>query len=154
MKIPNIFYFIVFCLLLFSTHNVVAQNIVKGKVVDSETMDPIIGATIVADKEATIGTTTNNQGCFEISTSSKELRISFIGYSDEMIYVKSGQDQLIVKLRPHSLTLSDVVVVGQYAVDRKTPIAASTIWASEISSRIGNQEFVDVFKCQIRKQIF
>lgn len=123
-----------------------AQNIIRGKVVDSETLDPVVGATIMTVQDASNGTTTNTQGYFEIATSSKELRISFIGYSDETVYVKNSQDQLIVKLHPQSLTLSDVVVVGQYAVDRKTPIASSTIWASEISSRIGNQEFVDVFK--------
>lgn len=123
-----------------------AQNIIKGKVVDGETLDPIIGATIVTDKDATIGTTTNNEGYFEIKASANELHISFIGYNNETIYIKNAQEQIVVKLQPKSLTLSDVVVVGQYAVDRQTPIASSTIWASEISSKLGNQEFVEIFK--------
>ena len=123
-----------------------AQNIIKGKVVDGETLDPIIGATIVTDRDATIGTTTNNEGYFEIKASANELYISFIGYNNETVYIKNAQEQIVVKLQPKSLTLSDVVVVGQYAVDRQTPIASSTIWASEISSKLGNQEFVEIFK--------
>ena len=146
MKKLRIYRILLTFLTILMVGSAYAQNTIKGKVVDSETLDPIIGATIITSKDATIGTTTNNQGYFEIVTSANELHISYIGYKDETVYVKNAQDQIVVKLQPKSLTLSDVVVVGQYAVDRQTPIASSTIWASEISSKLGNQEFVEIFK--------
>ena len=44
-----------------------AQNIIRGKVVDSETLDPVVGATIMTAQDASNGTTTNTQGYFEIA---------------------------------------------------------------------------------------
>ena len=140
-------FILILTLLILSTNSTFAQNYIKGKVIDSETQDPIIGATILTDMDATISTTTNNEGYFEIKASANEqLHISFIGYNNETVYIKNAQEKIVVKLQPKSLTLSDVVVVGQYAVDRQTPIASSTIWASEISSKLGNQEFVEILK--------
>ena len=92
MKKPYIFYIALsLCFILFCNNNAYAQNTISGKVVDIETLDPVVGATIVVDNDTLNGTTTNNQGYFEITTSANRLYISFIGYNNETISVNDTQ---------------------------------------------------------------
>ena len=136
---------IIFIVLTYT--NVYAQNTISGKVIDAETLEPISGASITDMSDATIGAVSSAGGKFSLLVNGSEIYISYVGYRSETIPVKSkDQNDIVVKMQPQSLQMSDLVIVGSYAVDRRTPIASSTIWASEISSKLGSQEFVEIFK--------
>ena len=77
-----------FSLFFFAFTVFANAQIVKGKIVDSNTGEPLPLVNIVYDVEGRMGTTTNFEGIFEIPSYSdivNEIQISFIGY--EMLII-------------------------------------------------------------------
>ncbi|HBI39692.1 MAG TPA: TonB-dependent receptor, partial [Tenacibaculum sp.] len=134
--------------LFFVTATILGQTKITGKVVD-EMGDPLPGANIVV-KGTTSGAATDFDGKFilNVESSSGVVLVSFVGYeSKEVSYTSSdlGTIQLI-----SSNLLTEVVVVGTGIVDlvkdRQTPIAVSTIKATEIQEKSGNLEFPEIMR--------
>ncbi len=99
-----------------------AQGIVRG-LVNDETGEPIIGATIRVVGTSD-GTVTDLNGRFEVKAKpTAQLSVSYIGYITENINV-GGRKDLVVTLKTDSKTLSDVVVVG-YGTMKKSDISGS-----------------------------
>lgn len=90
-----------------------AQNtIVKGVVTDSITGDCLPYVSVLFEG-TTIGSTTDNDGRFSISTSSKArtLLVSYLGYAEKKLNVTPGKtNTLNIKLVPSSINLSEVVI--------------------------------------------
>lgn len=137
--------------MMLFTAVVFSQSEVKGKVMDAEMNAPLPGANIV-EKGTTNGTTTDYEGNFTLTTLSRTgtLVISFVGYGTVSMPFNGNQDFGSIKLS-YDNTLDEVVIVGSgiidLAEDRKTPIAVSTITASEIQTKaVGNVEFPEIMK--------
>jgi len=120
-------------LLLISELHSIAQNqeldetgqksnhVVSGFVVDAESSESLIGATIYAP-EMLVGTTTNRYGFFSITvpTDSVRLIISYVGYLPRTIDLVLTEDiQTNFELTPELTTLDDleVTAVGESAVE-------------------------------------
>lgn len=117
-----------------------------GTVLDAETREPLIGVSVL-EKGTTNGTVTDLDGNFVLPVKSKEaaLSLTYVGY--KTFEVKAKKNALgVLEMQSESVSLSDVTVTGQIAVQRKTPIAVSSVTALEIEERIGNGEFVEVLK--------
>ena len=130
--------------MVFST--VFSQGKITGTITDGQNSLP---GTNVAIKGTKTGTSTDFDGKFTINTTanSGELVISFIGYNAKTVKfsVASGETTNLgtIVLTATSNELSEVVVksgVVDFAKDRKTPVAVSTIKAAEIQAKAGNQE--------------
>ena len=134
--------------LLFSTTIMIAQTSLTGKVVD-ETNQPLPGASIVV-KGTKTGTSTDFNGNFtlEISDTSGTIQVSFIGYEAKSIAFNGSADLGTISLAPSAQSLEEVVIVGviDVAIDRKTPVAVSTVRAEEIIEKLGTQEFPEILK--------
>ena len=134
--------FLIGMLMLISSTLSFAQT--TGKVVDSETNEPLPGATVVI-KGTQNGTTTDFDGLFSISAAdSSTLVISFIGYGTQEVL--AGKD-LVVLLNPAPNVLGEVVVTSgviDVAKVRETPVAVSVISPAEISLKTGNLEFPEI----------
>ena len=130
---------------LFVSATIAAQTTVTGTIYDAEMDAPLPGATVVV-KGTTIGTVTNFDGQFTLTTdtASGSLVVSFVGYSPMTFSFDGSTDLGTVRLAGNSL--DEVVVTGvvDVAVDRKTPVAVSSISATEIATKIGNQEFPEI----------
>jgi outer membrane cobalamin receptor len=142
--------FLLLAVVLFGTAlTAVAQGTVKGRVVDAENEEPLIGATISV-QGSTQGTVTDYDGYFELKVSSGRvvLQFRYLGYVDknQTVSVKHTTDVGNVALSPDSKTLGDVVVTSTIAVARKTPVAVSNVMLDYIEERMGSQEFVEILK--------
>ena len=82
-----------FLLLFFSTTAVLAQRILTGKVLDSITKDPLIGANVIESKSSN-GTTTDLEGNFslQISANTVQLEISYVGYMTQLVTIDDRKD--------------------------------------------------------------
>lgn len=143
---------LLFGFMFMSTLTVFSQSKVTGTVIDGEFNQPLAGASVVV-KGTTTGTATDFDGKFEITTSQKsgEIVISFLGYETKTVsYTITGNSVNVGKVvvSPEAGQLEEVVLVGQgildVAKDRKTPVAVSTIKATEIQAKLGNQEFPEI----------
>jgi hypothetical protein len=139
----------VFSLFAFTVN---AQETVKGKVVDAESNEPLIGASVV-QVGTTNGTVTTATGDFSLTLKdgTQKIAISFIGYDAKVVQVSAGQNLGSINLEPSAISLEDIVVVGSGVIDlsadRMTPIASTVINRIEIQSKaVGNIEFPEVMK--------
>jgi hypothetical protein len=84
---------------------------VKGRVIDTKTGEPIIGANIMI-KGSGKGTSTNKQGEFSITAIDGNLLIvSFVGYETKEVAVKDGET-VLVRLTISSASMKEMVVTG------------------------------------------
>lgn len=132
--------------LLFSVV-VMAQSTVSGTIFEAGTNIPLPGANVV-EKGTSNGAITDFDGNFTIKTksSSGEIVISFIGYNSKTIAFTGDMTLGSVILSSSQFGLEEVQIIASVAVDRKTPVAVSTIKAADIELKLGTQEFPEILK--------
>jgi len=114
--------FVMFVLIMTFSFAAVAQQTVKGTVVD-ETGEPLPGATVL-EKGTSNGTSTDFDGQFTITVSSeaRTLRISYVGYMTQEVAITGNE--LKIALLPDANSLDEVVVVG-YGTQRKSDLVSA-----------------------------
>ncbi|MBL0766879.1 TonB-dependent receptor [Marivirga atlantica] len=121
-----------------------AQNTVSGKVVDAESGEALIGATVL-EKGTRNGVTTDIEGDFKLKVDNGAmLEISYVGY--ERIEIPASSDLSSIKMKPSYVGLNEIQVLASVAMDRKTPVAFSTVERKTILERASNQEFPELLK--------
>jgi len=130
-------------LMMLSSFMTFAQ--ISGKVVDVDGKEPLPGATITV-KGTKDGVVTDFDGNFTIDTASagNTLVVSYLGYLTQEVTAKEG---ILVQLVLSAETLDEVILTSgviDVAKVRETPVAVSTITASEIALKVGNLEFPEV----------
>jgi outer membrane cobalamin receptor len=142
----------VLALVLLTSASVFAQGTVTGTLADKDTEDGLISASVTI-KGTTRGAITNLNGGFTINgvpAGEQILVVSYIGYTTKEIAVsvKDGQttDAGTINLTTGAIGISEVEVLASIAVNRKTPVAVSTIDGIAIEEKLGNQEFPEILK--------
>jgi len=134
--------------LFFATAAAFGQTKITGKVVD-ETNQPLPSASVVV-KGTQNGTSTDFDGNFTLDANSNSgvIIISFVGYNNKEVSFSSSKSNLgTIQLSEDSSVLDEIVVTAtSFAVDRKTPVAVSTIKAADIERKLGTQEFPEILK--------
>lgn len=111
-------HFLYFLLVWFCSVGVAyAQQTVTGRVIDAETDEPLIGASVLLEGSST-GTVTDFDGSFTLDAlRGEELVFSYTGYNPQRITVVEGMTNITIALS--SGVLFDEVVVTGYATERK-----------------------------------
>jgi outer membrane receptor protein involved in Fe transport len=133
--------------LLISSTAIFAQTKLTGKVVD-ETNQPLPGASLVV-KGTKTGASTDFDGNFSIETSVSGgiLQVSFVGYETTSVTFKGSANLGTIALKPSAESLDEIVITAtSFAIERKTPVAVSTIKADVIENKLGSQEFPEILK--------
>lgn len=143
-------HFLLFAVLVvLGTVTAVAQATLKGKIVDAESNEPLIGAT-VSVKGSTEGSVTDIDGVFslKITTSGTTVEFKYLGYKTKTMKItqKGTVDLGTVSMEADSHVLNDVVVTSSIAVARKTPVAVSSVAMDFIEEKLGTQEFPEILK--------
>ncbi|ACU05198.1 TonB-dependent receptor [Pedobacter heparinus] len=141
---------LVFTLLVqFLALGALAQQTIKGKVIDSLTKETLPGA-VVSLKGAGLSTSTSSDGSFSIKKQdgANVLVISYIGYNRKEVVVPAGTTDLgSITLVSSSNTMDEVMIIANnVAIDRKTPVAVSTVDATRLEEKLSNQEFPEILK--------
>lgn len=138
-------FFLIFCI-LFCSVSAIAQNVVKGIIIDKDTDEPLIGVTIYSESEK-IGAASDLDGSFVLrlkNTNQGKLKISYVGYKTLEVDVKPNLG--LVKLESQVIGLKDVVVTSSMAVKRKTPVALSVVEPAVFEAKMSSQEFPEILK--------
>ena len=104
-------------LLIFSTLSlgeILAQQTIRGKILDARSGESIIGAFVVLKDQPTKGAMSGLDGSFvvtNVSTLPVTITVSFVGYKPQEIVVESTAN-FIINLVEDQLMLSEVVVYG------------------------------------------
>lgn len=100
------------------------QSQIRGVIIEAETGEPIIGATIQV-KGTGHGTVTDNNGNFTLTIpqGAKVLIVSYIGMKTQEIDIEN-KTRIDITMEEESITLQEVVAVG-YGVQKKESIVGS-----------------------------
>jgi outer membrane cobalamin receptor len=127
------------------------QSTLKGRIVDSKSNEPIIGAAI-SIKGTTTGAASDLDGNFTFKTNEtgdKKAVISLVGYTTKEVDIQiKGEitDLGTIAIDIESVELNEVSVIASVAIDRKTPVAVSTIQRAYIEDKLGNDEFPEILR--------
>ncbi|MBT8376165.1 MAG: TonB-dependent receptor [Bacteroidia bacterium] len=137
------------CVVVFALTSAIAfsQSTITGKIVGADMGGPLPGANIV-EKGTTNGVTTDFDGNFTIVTvaDSGEIVISYLGFVSQTLAFNGDTDLGTITLMSSDVGLEEIMIVASVAVDRKTPVAVSTVKAADIQLKLGTQEFPEVLK--------
>lgn len=134
-------------LLLSSQSN--GQSIIKGEVADSLSGEMLVGVNIKIKGE-TKGTSTGLDGQFSLSLLKGKYTLVFtaIGFIEKEFPVQIEDKPEIniglIRLSQAMIGLPEVSVMASEAVDRRTPVAVSTIKAAKIESQLGDRPFPEI----------
>ncbi|MDB9842551.1 TonB-dependent receptor [Polaribacter sp.] len=138
---------LLFVALLFVATTVLGQTKITGTVVD-ETNQPLPGASVLV-KGTTNGTSTDFNGKFSLQSTSNEgvIVVSFIGFTSSEASFSASKNKVTVQLLEDMGSLDEIIITAtSFAIDRKTPVAVSTIKAADIELKLGTQEFPEILK--------
>jgi len=137
--------------LFLTSATIFAQGTLTGKVMDSEMDGPLPGATVMVEGTNN-GTTTDFDGNFSLNVDSNsgKVKVSFVGYTTKTLdfSLANGMQNLgEIVLNADAGALEEIVITSfSLAIDRKTPVAVSTIKAEEIELKLGNKEFPEILQ--------
>jgi len=127
------YHLLIIFLLCAMSSNIYAQKIITGTILDSNTNEPLFGATVINPITKT-GTVTDFDGRFSIETvnSSTFLEISLIGYQTYTLKLTDKTDYQVALISGEAL--DEVVIVG-YGTQSKKDVSGSmqTIKTEDIS---------------------
>ncbi len=130
------FYTTTFLLLLLSLQ-AFSQTLIKGKLLDENGKEPLIGASVTI-KGTSTGVVTNNEGAFELNFSESfpvTLLFSYIGY--QAIEKTLEKNEVIsIRLQPTNQSLEEVVVTSRRRKEavQDIPIPIAVLNASQIEN--------------------
>lgn len=109
------------------------ENTVKGKVIDQQTSEELIGASVVI-KGTTIGSVTDLDGNFEFKTNRIPpftIVISFIGYLNFEFDIINLNENVKIKLSTDQVLMDEVQIVGS-RISEKEQMAALTTESMDV----------------------
>jgi TonB-linked SusC/RagA family outer membrane protein len=137
--LPILFLLVFMMAELVNSQKAMAQQEVRGTVIDAQTGDTLPGVNIRVKDSLTRGTVTNLEGNFRFRLEPGEqiLVFSYVGYATQEIDV-SGRDEWIIELRQDIGMLDALVVIGYGAVRKRDVTGAvSRVPAEEIGKVTG-----------------
>ena len=145
-------WFLNVAILLIATITYAQSGTITGEVIDGEYNAPLMGANVLV-KGTTHGVSTDMQGKYSLNVNAPTgtLEFSYLGYVTKTVPYKliNGKAHVKVTLSTDQQSLGEVVVTAKstlldIAKERKTPVAVSTIQATEIIEKLGTRELPEV----------
>jgi len=142
--------------LIFLVVSAAAQTVLKGKVMDSETGEDLIGAAVAIAVGGSGGSITNYDGEFAVKVERlpATLKISYTGYETQEIQVTDAAQKIVVKLGSGTLLIAETVIKGQriddkqkakpLTVEKMDAIAIKETAAISFYNGLGNLKGVDM----------
>jgi iron complex outermembrane recepter protein len=130
--------------LLFLNNLLLAQNVFRGQVLDSETDKPLYKANIIVEGKEGIGASTDISGNFILENvpPGDVLLISYIGYDSERrtVIPKDFETPVKIYLNPGIIPAQTVLVEGSLGKEGITPVTFDKIKRKEIEENYTVQD--------------
>ena len=150
-------YFLLILLITFGSSSVFSQeNVVKGKIIDKETGEELIGASVVI-KGTTNGVVTDLDGNFELKANQTPpftIVINFLGYTTIETQIDDFSTPLKIKLEPDYVLMDEVQIIGSRISEKQkmSPLTTESMdlmaikeaSSGDFYESLGNLKGVDV----------
>jgi iron complex outermembrane recepter protein len=142
----------IFLLVFVSVYtNILAQSIIRGRILDGSTNMPVENAALTIDNEKA-GVLTNAGGYFEIKLLPGHylVNIRHLAFEDKQIPLRVREEEDldvgVVFLDERIIGLEEISIIASLATERETPVAITNISSRTIEQRSGNQEYPEIMK--------
>lgn len=138
-NVQQMFKGITFLIVWLMSFPLAAQNLtVKGTITDATLNEPVIGATIVLQGDATHGTVSDIDGNYILTDVPADavLVVSYVGYAQQTIPL-NGRTNINVVLSEDSELLEEVVVTGYGGTQLRSKLTNSIAKVSEETLTVG-----------------
>lgn len=139
-------------LLVFLAKMAHSQGSVSGSILDTESSEPLIGATVMLEGTR-IGSIADLEGNYflkNIPAGDYTLKFSYVGYADfsqEVSVIENQETEVgIVEMLSDDLGLKEVQVFASVIEGRESPLAISVINAKQIQERYEGAEIADIIQ--------
>lgn len=126
--------------LFLSTAALGQKTKVSGVVKDEVSGETLISANVVYGDGVGVGTDLDGKYSFDLENGEYTIKVSYIGYEpqEKKLTAKGGSVELNFSLK--TVTLNEVRVVADMAIDRETPVAFTNIDPKKIQQELSSQE--------------
>lgn len=142
------FNFLLLSVFLMFSALAIAQSTVSGTIVEAGSNIPLPGANII-EKGTSNGVVTDFDGKFTLTTqaASGDITITYVGYTTKTVPFSGDVALGNIELESSQVGLDEIVITAtSFAIDRKTPVAVSTLKSKDIELKLGTQEFPEILK--------
>lgn len=130
-----------FLAVLLTATSVYAQKTrIFGVVKDENSAEPLISANVVYAEGRGVVTDLDGKYSFEVQNGEYTVQVTYIGYETASKTVKANGGQLELNFSMATVTLNEVKVVADMAIDRETPVAFSNIDPKKIKEELASQD--------------
>ena len=148
-------YYYVFTLIMLVNLQLTGQGIINGQIIDKETKEVLIGASIVVVNENR-GASTDFNGKFKLEYNTLPIKIecSYMGYKTLLLDVSKIENLLTIKLSPDKLVLDQINIVDTRLTEKlkQSPVTIEAMDVTAIKEApsstfyesIGNLKGVDL----------
>lgn len=142
MKLKFILFLSISINILFSLNNSLAQNdLFTGRLIDSETKNPIANAKISVEGED-FTTNSNAAGYFQVSGVNKVIKVTHVGYKTVTTELRAGTPNFLMPLPPERYLLQPLILEKLVQVTGYDE--TSNMTKEEIESRSGKNPEADL----------
>ncbi|MBR6280141.1 MAG: SusC/RagA family TonB-linked outer membrane protein [Bacteroidales bacterium] len=120
----------------------VEDGILRGKIVDSKTGAPLVGA-FIALEDHSVGAAADLEGAFSLRVAARlpvSVEVSFIGYQTQILSVRSFDEPLTVSLVEDGELLEEVIVLGYAKTTKNAMTSAVNTVQSEALENIQSSD--------------
>ena len=131
-------------LVLWPVFALAQQGEIRGKLIDSKTGDPLVGATITltGTRIGGVSDATGNYVVSNVPAGRYVVRAAFVGYvnAQKSVTVETGTVTLNFTLEPTVIQAGEVIIEANRAKERETPVAFSDVSKMTIQEKIHGQD--------------
>src|SRR5690606_34708442 len=111
------------------TGALLAQEKIKGKIVDRSTGEELIGASISEKSNPATGVTTDFDGTFELAVSQLPATfvVTYTGYKESEIVVSNAKERLLIKIEEDAVTIDLGIEIKGQRIDEKKKESPLTV---------------------------
>lgn len=132
---------VAFLAVLLAATSVYAQKTrVYGVVKDANSGETLISANVLVADGKGVVTDFDGKYSIEVENGTYTMQVSYIGYEATMREIKASGGQLEVNFSLNTVTLNEVKVVADMALDRETPVAFTNIDPVKIKEELASQD--------------
>ncbi len=117
--------------------NINAQNYISGRIIDEDTNEPLVGVQVFI-KDLNIGTTTNEDGFFQLNNlknNSYKIIFTYLGYAqvDKSVDVPSGESKnIFITMEETAINIKEIMVTGNPFLSETKDLSQTVISLSEL----------------------
>lgn len=119
--------------------NVFAQTILSGQINDAISGESLIGATVIVNKKGVVADY-DGRYSIQLEKGKYSVTVSYVGYQKVTKEIELENKNIQLNFELSSTQLNEVQVVADIAIDRKTPVAFSTIPLKKIDEELASQD--------------